>query len=161
VSVEKFRRDVEKLEEERRQEQGAEDEAERERRLEAVREAAEQENERFYRGLAIERRTAFLDSVGYEGHTAEDLRDENFLYSDDSEAAPFTITEAGEVFCTRDGKPVTTYPQTLAEVWYWRELLEWGTPGLIHDEESEAFFTPDGELALSRHVVNLQHYLNP
>jgi hypothetical protein len=157
VSVEKFRREVEKLEEERRQEQGAEDEAERERRLEAVREAARQENERFYRELAIKRRTAFLDSVGYEGHTAEDLRDENFLYAEDE--PPFTITEAGEVFCTRDGKPVTTYHQTLAEPWYWQEV-EWGGPGLVHDEEAEAFYTREGELAISRDRVDLQHYVN-
>ena len=119
-----------------------------------VLEAAEQENERFYRYLAIERRTAFLESVGYGGHGAADLRDENFLYSDD--VPPFTISEDGTVSSTRDGKPITHYPQTLAEVWYWEEVDQ-GELGLIHDEEAEEFYTPSGELAISRERVDLRH----
>jgi hypothetical protein len=131
-----------------------EDEAERQERLQMVREAAEQDNERFYRELARERRRAFLESVGYGGHSAEDLRDENLLYTDD--VPPFTITEEGEVYSTRDGKPITRYRQTLGEVWYWREVDD-GELRLIHDEESQAFRTPDGEVAISRDGVDLRH----
>jgi hypothetical protein len=49
---------------------------------------------------------------------------------------------------------VTSYHQTLAEPWYW-EQVAWGETGLIHDEEREAFYSPEGELALSRDRVNL------
>ena len=128
------------------------------RRLENVRRSAEQENERFYRYLAIERRTAYLESVGYEGHTAEELRDENFLYPDDE--PPFEIAPDGKVFCSRDGLPVTTYQQTLAEQWYWEEVEDGGA-GLIHDEEAEAFHGPSGELALSRTRFDLRYLLGP
>jgi hypothetical protein len=139
--------------------EGAEDEHEREKRLKAIREAAEQENERFFRYLAIERRTAFLESVGYEGHSAEDLRDQNFLYADDE--PPFTITEGGEVFCGRDGKPVTDPHQTLAELWYWEFHDEGYNPrGLIHDEEAQAYYMPEPphELAFSRERCYLPRY---
>ena len=71
----------------------------------------------------------------------------------------FEITDSGDVFCTHDGRPVTEWRQTLAEDWYWQEL-EWGKPlGLIHDEEAEAFYPPEGDLAISRYVVNLQYAL--
>ncbi len=133
-----------------------EDEHERERRLREIREAAEQENERHFRNLAIERRTAYLERVGYGGHSAEDLAAENFLYPDDT--PPFEIASDGRVYCTRDGKPVTTYHQTLAEVWYW-QTLEWGGLGFVHDEEAQAFYTEEGELAVSRTRANLQHML--
>jgi hypothetical protein len=49
--------------------------------------------------------------------------------------------------------------QTLAEPWYWQEV-EWDGPGLVHDEEREAFLTREGELVLSRGLVDLQHYFN-
>jgi hypothetical protein len=39
--------------------------------------------------------------------------------------------------------------------------VEWGGPGLVHDEDLEAFFTPNGELALSREYVNLEHLMGP
>ncbi len=69
----------------------------------------------------------------------------------------FEITDSGDVFCAHDGRPVTEFSQTLAEDWYWQEL-EWGKPlGLVHNEEAEAFYTPEGELALSRYVVDLRH----
>jgi hypothetical protein len=63
----------------------------------------------------------------------------------------FEITDDGDVFCARDGKPVTEYHQTLAEEWYW-DYVAWGNPGgLIHDEQSEGFYMPtNGELAFSR-----------
>ncbi len=51
------------------------------------------------------------------------------------------------MLCTYDDRPVVTWNQTLAEEWYWQNLA-WGVRG--HDEETEAFYTPEGELALSR-----------
>jgi hypothetical protein len=64
------------------------------------------------------------------------------------------------VFCTHDGKPVTDSRQILAECFYWQEL-EWGGPGLVHDEETQAFYTASGALALSRDHVALQHLMGP
>jgi len=71
-------------------------------------------------------------------------------YTDDG--PPFEITESGEVFCTRDGKPVTHYHQTLAEVWYLEFRDEGHNPrGLTHDEEAHACYTPEtDELVFSR-----------
>ena len=152
-----MRRRVRKLEDER---QGThEDDHEREKHLRMAREGAERENERFFRELAIERRTTFLESVGYEGHTAEELRDENFLYHDDE--PPFTISKDGEVSCTRDGKPVTDFHQTLAELWYWEFREEGHNPrGLIHDEETEGYYMPEPphELAFSRERCYLPRF---
>jgi hypothetical protein len=109
--------------------------------------------------LAIERRTARLESVGYGGHTSEELRDENFI-TDEGEP-PFEITQSGEVFCTRDGKPVTTYHQTLAEVMY-SEFHDGGynPRGLIRDEESQGYYMPEPphELAFSRDRWYLPRY---
>ncbi len=51
---------------------------------------------------------------------------------------------------------ITDYAQTLAEVWYWREVDK-GELHLIHEEDAEAFYTPAGELALSRERVDLRH----
>jgi hypothetical protein len=74
---------------------------------------------------------------------------------DADEPPLFEITENGNVLCAHDGKPVTNTRQTLAEGFYW-QTVEWGgDPNLIHDEEGQAFYTPDGELALSRDYVNL------
>jgi hypothetical protein len=73
----------------------------------------------------------------------------------------FEIDEAGgDVFCTHDGKPVTHARQILAECFYWQEL-EWGGRGLIYDEEPQAFYSPEGELAVSRDRVDLQHLMGP
>jgi len=152
-----IRRRLERLEGVRRE--GAEDEHEREKRLKAIRETAEQENERFYRHLAIERRTAYLENIGYEGFTSEDLRDENFFTEDD--VSPFTITESGEVFSTRDGKPVTSR-QVHAELYYWEYHDEGYSPrGLIHDEETQGYYMPDPphELAFSRDRCYLQRWM--
>jgi hypothetical protein len=154
MNIHRFRKEVETLEKAMRPE--PEDEAERQKGLKMVREAAEQLNESFYRDLAIERRTAFLENVGYEGHTSEDLRDENFLYSEDK--PPFRIDEEGAVFSSRDGKPITEYAQTLAEFWYWEEVDE-RELYLIHDEEAETFYTPEGNLAISRDRVDFRHVL--
>jgi hypothetical protein len=73
----------------------------------------------------------------------------------------FEIDEDGNVSCTYDGKPVTDSRQTLAEQFYWMEV-EWGaSPGLVHDEEAQAFYTLDGELALSREYVSLPNLMGP
>jgi hypothetical protein len=68
------------------------------------------------------------------------------------------LVEEGQIY-TRDGHPVTECHQTLAEEFYWMEV-ERGGPGLVHDEEAEEFYTPEGELALSRTYCNLQCVLN-
>lgn len=68
----------------------------------------------------------------------------------------FQITEDGGVH-TRDGRPVTDYRQTLADEFYQWEL-EWhqgGSSELVFDADAEAFYTSDGELALSRTYVSL------
>lgn len=59
----------------------------------------------------------------------------------------FEITESGEVFSAHDGRPVTGGRQALCERFYWQHLL-WGIRG--YDEEAEAFYTPEGEFALSQ-----------
>jgi hypothetical protein len=74
---------------------------------------------------------------------------------DKDEPPIFEITESGDVLCACDGKPVTDYHQTLAEQFYWMEV-GWGSPGLVHDEEAQAFYTPERELALSRDRVDLR-----
>jgi hypothetical protein len=71
----------------------------------------------------------------------------------------FEIGEHGDVFCSCDGRPVTDSHQTLAEEFYWMEV-GWGpSPGLVHDNEAQAFYTQSGELALSRDSVNLEHLM--
>jgi hypothetical protein len=77
---------------------------------------------------------------------------------DKDEPPAFEITEAEVVFCTHDGRPVTDQSQILAEKCYWVEV-ERGAPGLIHDEEAEAFYTLEDELALSRNVVHLENLM--
>ena len=73
----------------------------------------------------------------------------------------FEITESGDVLCTYDGRPVTNFHQTLAEDWYHRQL-EWHRAGargsFTHDPEAEAFYGPDGEIALSRDVCHLDRF---
>lgn len=152
----RLHREIEELEAKRRP---PEDEHERQKRLKEIREAAEQENEKFWRYLVIERRTAFLESIGYEGFDREELRDENFIYADDK--PPFEITESGEVFCTRDGKPVTSR-QVHAELYYWEFHDEGYNPrGLIHDEETQGYYMPEPphELAFSRDRFYFQRYM--
>lgn len=75
------------------------------------------------------------------------------------EAPLFEIDENGDVFCSRDGRPVTDSHQTLAEEFYWMEVGCGPSPGLVHDEEAQAFYTQSGELALSRDSVNLKHLM--
>ena len=131
---------------------------EREKRLTMIREGAEQQNERFFRELARERRGDLLEKVGYDTLTAEELRDENFIYQDDT--PPFVIADDGTVTCSRDGRPVTTYPQTLAEVWFWEET-EAPCLRLVYDEDAEAFYNRAGEFALSRDFADLRGLMGP
>jgi hypothetical protein len=70
----------------------------------------------------------------------------------------FEITEDGTVY-TFDGRLVDDYHQSGAEHFYWMQVA-WGGPGLVHDEEAEAFYTPDGELAVSRTHFDIRHLLN-
>ncbi len=71
----------------------------------------------------------------------------------------FDVAANGDVFCSRDGRPVTEYRQTLAEHWYWWTLEELGYEGLVHDEEEQTFYTRSGELALSRDRVDFPRYM--
>jgi hypothetical protein len=70
----------------------------------------------------------------------------------------FEIAQNGDVLCAYDGKLVTDWHQTGAEQFYWMEV-GWGGPGLIHDKEAEAFYTPDGKLAVSRTRFDLRHLM--
>ncbi len=75
------------------------------------------------------------------------------------EVLPFVVDEAGDVFSSRDGKPITDTRQTLAEPWYWEEVEEGGEGLLVHDEEGQTFYARTGELAISRDVVDLRHFM--
>jgi hypothetical protein len=76
---------------------------------------------------------------------------------DDREPA-FEITEEGCVVSARDGKPIEDFHATLAEEWYW-DYVEMGDPGcLIHDEGTEGFYMPNGELAFSRNRCYLPRF---
>jgi hypothetical protein len=73
----------------------------------------------------------------------------------------FEITEEGDVLCAHDGKPVTSYYQTLAEDWYWEQLKnrEDGVEdGFTYDPEREVFYGADGEVALSREAADLERF---
>jgi hypothetical protein len=78
----------------------------------------------------------------------------------DGRVPPFEFAANGDVSCAHDGRPVTTYHQTLAEDWYWRDV-EAGYGHLRHDAEAEAFHTHSGHLALSRYVVDLRRLFPP
>lgn len=120
--------------------------------------------ERRLRGLE-ELTTVCGSKVGETPAEAEKRRSqireqaEQINCSQDQEEPPvFEITEDGEVVCAHDGRPVTNSHQTLAEHFYWQEV-GWGFPGLVHDEEREAFYTKSGKLAVSRDLVNLEHVM--
>ncbi len=51
---------------------------------------------------------------------------------------------------------MTDSRQIIAESLYWLQV-EWGGTSLVHDEEAQAFYTRDGDLAVSRDLVDLQH----
>ena len=79
---------------------------------------------------------------------------------DRDEPPVFEITEAGDVLCARDGRPLTDPRQTLAEQFYWMEV-RFGGAGLVHDEEAQAFYSPSGHLAVSRDRVDLRYLMGP
>ena len=120
---------------------GPEEEHRREEKRERIRQEAERMNERYLERRPIEREHARL-----EGEPDAPLEGDD--------VPPFTITEDGEVFCSRDGKPVTEWHQTLAEEWFWwfHEELQDNPRGLIYDEDTQAYYMPDPphELAFSR-----------
>jgi hypothetical protein len=135
------------------------DEHERRKWRERTREEAVRLNASFLREAAVERRGELLAEYG----TLEVLTEAGIDWSDgallaeDAPVPPFAVAEDGSVSCSRDGRLVTTFRQTLAEVWYWRQA-EGGNPGkLVHDEEEQAFYTPEGDLALSRDRADLRH----
>lgn len=85
---------------------------------------------------------------------------EHANYCQRGEVLPFVIDEEGNVFSSRDGKPITEPRQTLAEEWYWEEVEdEWGGEGLVHDEEAQVFYARSGELAISRDEVSFPHFM--
>jgi len=133
---------------------------EREKRRRMIREGAEQLNSAFRRDAAAERRRELLGSYG----SLEAMREAGIDWSDEALSEdlvpPFEVAGDGSVSCSRDGRPVTTFHQTLAEVWYWQQA-EWGNPGrLVHDEEAQVFYTPGGELALSRDRLHAGRFFN-
>ena len=74
---------------------------------------------------------------------------------------PFVIADDGTMTCSRYGRPVTTYPATIAEVWF-REEMEAPTGlRLVYDEETEAFYNGAGEFALSRDFADLRGLMGP
>ncbi|MDQ3301983.1 MAG: hypothetical protein M3518_01335 [Actinomycetota bacterium] len=76
----------------------------------------------------------------------------------DGRVPPFEIADTGDVWCTHDRRPVSTFRQTLAEPWYWEEV-EAGFGHLVHDAKEEAFYTHSGHLAISRDVVDLRYLI--
>ena len=76
----------------------------------------------------------------------------------DGKVPPFELATNGDVWCTHDRRPVSTFRQTLAEPWYWEEV-EAGFGHLVHDPEEEAFHTREGDLAISRDVMNISHII--
>ena len=74
---------------------------------------------------------------------------------------PFVIADDGTVACSRDGRPVTASPATMAEVWFWEEVEAPPGLGLIYNEETEAFYNRAGEFALSRDFADLRGLMGP
>ena len=74
---------------------------------------------------------------------------------------PFVIADVGAVTCSRDGRPVTAYPATIAEVWFWEEMETPTGLALVYDEETEAFYNRVGEFALSREFADLRGLMGP
>ena len=74
---------------------------------------------------------------------------------------PFVIADDGTVTCSRDGRPVTSYPATIAEVWFWEEMEAPTGLGLVYEEDAEAFYNRAGEFALSRDFADLRGLMGP
>ncbi len=124
--------------------------------------------------MSLRRRVEALEGSGAaletEAERAERLRTvreqaEHANHCHRGEVLPFVVDEEGFAFSSRDGKPITEPRQTLAEEWYWQEL-EWhreaageGIEVFFHDEEAQAFYTPAGDLAISRDRMDLRHLM--
>lgn len=98
-----------------------------------------------------DRETSPLDSPERIREEAEHIN-----HSRNQSEPVFEITEDGRVFTLAEPRlPVTTFHQTGAEVFY-QDALRWhcaeapGAEEFIFDEENEAFYTPEGEFAVSR-----------
>ena len=74
---------------------------------------------------------------------------------------PFVIADDGTVTCSRDGRPVTASPATIAEVWFWEEMEAPTGLGLVYDEDAKAFYNRAGEFALSRDFADLRGLMGP
>ena len=127
-----------------------EDERQREEERKRIRQEAERMNERYIEMRPIERRLAELedDTAAVERLGGDGL-------------PPFTITEDGEVFSSWDGKPISTFHQTLAEEWFWWFHEGSANPrGLIYDEATQGYYMPDPphELAFSRERCYLPRF---
>ncbi len=121
--------------------------------------------------MSLDRRLSKLESEHTaSGQTAaerEELRKRirgqaehtNYCRAKDEEPI-FEITEAGDVLCACDGRPVTDPRQILAETFYWMEV-GFGGHELVHDEEAQAFYSQSGHLAVSRDAVDLRHLMPP
>ncbi|MDP9475637.1 MAG: hypothetical protein M3R38_08105 [Actinomycetota bacterium] len=120
--------------------------------------------------MSFERRLRKLESEHAEPEEAAAEREESRKrireqaehanYCRAPEPPIFEIAENGDVFCARDGRPVTDTRQTLAEEFYWMEV-GFGGAGLVHDEEAQAFYSKSGHLAVSRDRVDLRYLMGP
>ncbi len=117
--------------------------------------------------MSLRRRLDALEGGADAGETEQERAErlktvreqaEHTNHCNRSEIPPFVIDEDGDVFSSRDGKPITDSRQTLAEPWYWEEV-EGGGEGLVYDEEAQAFYARTGELAISRDRVDLRHLM--
>jgi hypothetical protein len=118
-----------------------------ERRLQRLEDAARQEVEEDERD-----REKWRSRIRHAAECANRSRERESL------EPIFEIAEDGTVY-TFDGRLVDDWHQSGAEHFYWMEVA-WGGPGLVHDEEAEAFYTPEGELVVSRERFDLRHLLN-
>ncbi len=115
--------------------------AERHKRLAVIRESAIHANESYLRDL-------------------REFREDGYRIEEDEDTPLFMIEEkTGETYCM-DGKPVTSTHQVGCELFYRFEQALGGMEGrLVHDEQREAYCTKDGELAVSREELNVQHLM--
>ncbi|MDP9487776.1 MAG: hypothetical protein M3Q49_18650 [Actinomycetota bacterium] len=110
---------------------------------------------------ALEGSGATLETEAERAERLQTVREqaEHANHCHRGEVLPFLVDEEGNVFSSRDGKPITDSRQTLAEEWYWEEVEVWGGEGLVHDEEAQTFYARTGELAISRDRVDLRHLM--
>ncbi len=121
--------------------------------------------------MSLERRLRKLESEHAEpGETDAEREERRGRLREEAEHANrcrdadeppiFETTEAGDVLCVRDGRPVTDSHQIIAERFYWMEV-GFGGCDLVHDEEQRAFYSKGGHLVASRDRVDLRHLMGP